>query len=119
LLSNIFKDIENPQPLSSRRIAIKVFRTYHVRGKSVAMLSKPIQNALPIAGLLQSVIHKIFNEHLVGLTVLLASCVIALLIFSALVNQWSKTKLRILEGRSQHFEWLYPIRPLEQEYYRH
>ena len=45
---------------------------------------------------------------------------IALLIFSTLVNQWSKTKTRILKSRSHHFEWLFPSSdPLKVKYYHH
>lgn len=123
LLSNIFKELEDPGTIqqTANYRTTRYFDHIRLRGKTMALLSTPLKGTR-YQLLVYFNLSRIdsFNEHLVGLSVVLMGCVIALLILASLVNQWSKTKFRILESRSQHFEWLHPSsRPLKQKYYAH
>jgi hypothetical protein len=123
LLSNILKDLGNPAAIQQTVLYRnnRYFDQVMLRGKKMALLSTPI-NGTPYQLLVYFNLSRIdgFNEHLVGFAVLLMGCVIGLLILSSLVNQWSKTKLRILESRSRHFEWLHPSTiAIKQKFYWH
>ena len=123
LLSNILEDLGNPGAIqqTANYRTTRYFDHVSLRGKTMALLSTPLKGTR-YQMLVYFNLSRVdgFNEHLVGLSVAIMACVIALLIFASLVNQWSKTKLRILESRSQHFEWLHPSsQPLKQKYYAH
>jgi hypothetical protein len=123
LLSNLFMETENPERI--RQTA--VYRTRRnfgyilLRGKPVALLSTPLAG-MPYQLIVYYNLSRSdgFKEHLVGISALLIGGILSLLIFSAFVNQWSKRKPRLLQSRSQHFEWLHPsTHPSKQKYYAH
>ncbi|PWT74477.1 MAG: hypothetical protein C5B59_11095 [Bacteroidetes bacterium] len=123
LLSNILKDMPDPSTLQQ---TIK-YRTRNyfdgivLRGRRVAMLSRPLKGfqyqLLVYYNLGRS---DSFQSHVIGFTSVLAGSVLALLILTALINQWSKRRFNLLQGKSMHFDWLHPS-DLKQKsgYYSH
>ena len=123
LLSNIFKDMENPERIqqSVHYRNTRYFESLRLRSKNMALLSTPI-NGMPYQLLVyyNRFRSDAFEEHLITLSAGLIGAVICLVIFSSLINRWSKGKNRMLESRSHHFEWLHPSAdPLKRQYYLH
>jgi hypothetical protein len=123
LLSNILKQTQDPGGI--RQTALyrnkRFFENLVLRGKNMALLSTPVKG-MPYQLLVyyNRARSDSFGEHLIALSAGLIGMVICLLIFSSLINQWSKTKARMLESRSHHFEWLHPSAdPLKEKYYLH
>jgi hypothetical protein len=123
LLSNIFTQTENPDALRQTTL-YRTWRNFDkipLRGKSMALISRPL-TGMPYQLIVYYNLTRSeeLEEHLVGLSALLIGIVLLLLIFSAFVNQWSKRQPRLLQSRSQHFEWLHPsAHPSKQKYYVH
>jgi len=123
LLSNFLREVEDPGAIQQTVVYRnkRYFENLMMQGKNMALLSTPIKG-MPYQLLVYYNLFRSdgFQEHLIGLSAGMMGIVISLLIFSALVNQWSKTKTRILESNSHHFEWLHPsAEPLKQKYYVH
>ena len=123
LLSNILKEVENPDGIQQSAIYRneRYFEHLQIRSKDRALLSRPV-GGTPYQLLVyyNRARSDGFEEHLIALSAGLMGIVICMVIFSALVNQWAKTKNRMLESRSQHLEWLHPsANLLKQKYYRH
>jgi hypothetical protein len=123
LLSNILKEINDPTGIQQtvRYRSQRYFEYITLRGKTVVLLSRPIRG-LPYQLLVYFSLARSdgFEEHLIGLSALLTGCVLVLLLFSALINQLSKRRLRLLASHSQNFDWLYPSKiKLKRNYYLH
>jgi hypothetical protein len=123
LLSNILKQTQDPGGI--RQTALyrnkRFFENLVLRGKNMALLSTPVKG-MPYQLLVyyNRARSDKFEEHLIALSAGLIGMVICLLIFSSVINQWSKTKARMLESHSHHFEWLHPSAdPLKEKYYLH
>ncbi len=123
LLSNIFKELENREGIhqSAHYRTSRYFESMGLRGKNMALLSTPI-DGMPYQMLVYYNRFRSdgFEVHLITLSAGLMGLVICLVIFSSLINRWSKIKNRMLESRSPHFEWLHPSdNALKQKYYSH
>ena len=123
LLSHIFPEMENPERVqqSAHYRNTRYFESIGLRGKNMALLSTPV-DGMPYQLLVyyNSFRSDGFEVHLITLSAGLMGLVICLVIFSSLINRWSKVKYRMLESRSPHFEWLHPSSdPLKQKYYNH
>ncbi len=123
LLSNMLKEIDDPSGVqqTARYRSRRYFNNIMLRGKTVVLLSRPI-NGLPYQLLVYYNLFRSdgFEEHLIGLSALLTGCVLVLLLFCGLINQLSKKRLRLLESHSQHFDWLHPSKiKLKRNYYLH
>jgi hypothetical protein len=123
LLSNIFKEMEDPGRIqqSAHYRNSRYFESLRLRSKNMALLSTPV-NGMPYQLLVyyNRFRSDTFEEHLITLSAGLIGAVICLVIFSSLINRWSKGKNRMLESRSHHFEWLHPSAdPLKRKYYLH
>jgi hypothetical protein len=123
LLSNILKETEDPDGIqqSANYRNTRYFEHLLLRNKNMALLSTPVQGTpYQLLVYYNQFRSDSFQEHLVALSAGLIGIVICLVLFCGLVNQWSKTKNRVLESRAPHFEWLYPSTdPLKHKYYRH
>jgi len=121
LLSNILKESEDPSSLpgSLRFRTRRYFSHYRLKGRDVALEATPIAR-LPYTLLtyadLSDADH--FQIHVAGLTAFLAIGIVSLLILSAIINEWTKKKPRILLAPARHFEWLRPL-PQKGAYYKH
>jgi len=123
LLSNIYKEMEDPDRVqqSAHYRNIRYFESLRLRSKNMALQSTPV-NGMPYQLLVyyNRFRSDAFEEHLITLSAGLIGLVICLVIFSSLINRWSKGKNRMLESRSHHFEWLHPSAdPLKRKYYLH
>ncbi len=123
LLSNIFKEMEDPDRIeqSTQYRNTSYFESLRLRSKDMALLSTPI-DGMPCQLLVYFNRYRsdTFEEHLIALSAGFIGAVICLVIFSSLINRWSKGKNRMLESRSHHFEWLHPSAdPLKRKYYLH
>ena len=123
LLSNIFKEMEDPARIqqSAHYRNTRYFESLRLRSKNMALLSTPM-DGMPYQLLVyfNRFRSDAFEEHLITLSAGLIGLVICLVIFSSLINRWSKGKNRMLESRSHHFEWLHPSAdPLKRKYYLH
>lgn len=123
LLSNIFKEMEDPGRIqqSAHYRNTRYFESLRLRSKNMSLLSTPI-DGMPYQLLVyfNRFRSDAFEEHLITLSAGLIGAVICLVIFSSLINRWSKGKNRMLESRSHHFEWLHPSAdPLKRKYYLH
>ena len=123
LLSNILTEVENPGAIQQTAIYRnrRYFEHLQVRSKNMALLSTPLDGTpYQLLVYYNHIRSDAFEEHLVALSAGLIGTVVFMLLLSSLVNQWSKAKNRMLESRSQHFEWLYPCSDrLKRKYYRH
>ena len=123
LLSNIFHEMENSEGIhqSAHYRNTRYFKSTVLRGRDMALLSTPV-DGMPYQLLVYYNRFRSdgFEVHLITLSAGLMGLVICLVIFSSLINRWSKIKYRMLESRSPHFEWLHPSAdPLKQKYYNH
>ena len=123
MLANIFKELENPERIhqSAHYRTTRYFESIGLRGKDMALLSIPV-DGMPYQLLVYYNRFRSdgFEVHLITLSAGLMGLVICLVIFTSLINRWSKVKNRMLESRSPHFEWLHPSAdPLKKTYYRH
>ena len=123
LLANIFNEMENPEGIhqSAQFRNTRYFESTVLRGKDMSLLSVPV-DGMPYQLLVYYNHFRSdgFEVHLITLSAGLMGLVICLVIFSSLINRWSKVKNRMLESRSPHFEWLHPsANALKQKYYGH
>jgi hypothetical protein len=123
LLANVFNETENSEGIrqSAQYRNTRYFESIALRGKDMALLSTPVEG-MPYQLLVYYNHFRSdgFEVHLILLSAGLMSLVICLVIFSSLINRWSKVKNRMLESRSPHFEWLHPSNDaLKQKYYSH
>lgn len=121
LLSNIYKEMENHERIQQSALYrnTRYFESLRLRSRDMALLSTPI-TGMPYQLLVYYNKSRSdeFEEHLITISSVLIGAVICLVIFSSLINRWSKNKNRMLESRSHHFEWLYPSDDfLKQKYY--
>ena len=123
LLSNIYKEMENPERVQQSAVYRnkRYFENLRLRSKDMALLSRPIEGTpYQLLVYYNKVRSDEFEEHLITMSSILIGVVICLVIFSSLINRWSKDKNRMLESRSHHFEWLYPSDEFyKQKYYLH
>ena len=122
LLSNIYKEMDGWERIQQTAIYrnTRYFENLRLRSKDVALLSSPI-SGMPYQLLVyyNRARSDEFEEHLITLSSGLIGAVILLVIFSSLINRWSKEKYRMLESSSHHFEWLYTSNNFyKQRYYR-
>ncbi len=99
----------------------RYFENLRLRSKDMALLSQPIDGTpYQLLVYYNKARTDEFEEHLIILSSVLIGAVICLVIFSSLINRWSKDKNRMLESRSHHFDWLYPSNDFfKQRYYLH
>jgi hypothetical protein len=99
----------------------RYFEHLVLRSKDIALLSTPVKGMrVQLLVYFNRFRSDAFEEHLITLSAGLIGAVICLVIFSSLINRWSKGKNRMLESRSHHFEWLHPSAdPLKRKYYLH
>jgi hypothetical protein len=121
LLANITKETDMPMDIlqSIRYRNERYFGDFTLKGKQIALLTTPMQG-FPYELL---VYHNLsnndtFQEHLIGLSGMVTGGIIVLLIFLALVNEWSRKKSLTLQTVENNFEWIYPAY-LKQRYYDH
>jgi hypothetical protein len=123
LLSNIYKEMENPERLQQSALYRnkRYFENLRLRSKDMALLSQPVDGTpYQLLVYYNKARSDEFEEHIITMSSILIGAVICLVIFSSLINRWSKDKNRMLESRSHHFEWLYPTNDfIKQEYYVH
>jgi cbb3-type cytochrome oxidase subunit 3 len=123
LLSNIYKEMESPERVQQSALYRnkRYFETLRLRSKDMSLLSRPIDGTpYQLLVYYNKSRSDDFEEHLITLSSVLIGAVICLVIFSSLINRWSKDKNRMLESRSHHFEWLYPSNNFfKQRYYLH
>ncbi|HLA57791.1 MAG TPA: hypothetical protein VK622_03480, partial [Puia sp.] len=123
LLSNIYKEMENPERVQQSALYRnkRYFETLRLRSKDMALLSRPIDGTpYQLLVYYNKARSDEFEEHLITMSSILIGVVICLVIFSSLINRWSKNKNRMLESRFHHFEWLYPSNDSTKEkYYVH
>jgi hypothetical protein len=123
LLSNIYKEMENPDRVQQSALYRneRYFENLRLRSKDMALLSRPIDGTpYQLLVYYNKARSDEFEEHLITMSTLLIGAVICLVIFSSLINRWSKDKNKMLDSRSHHFEWLYPSNDFfKQKYYVH
>jgi len=121
LLSNILKDVDNPTDIlqCARYRNDRYFPSLMLRGRQVGMLATPIKG-FPYTLLTYSKISQTedINEHLIGLPAIMMAIILAVLIFSTSVNEWSKKRNILLSAPNLHFEWLHPSAS-KKAYYLH
>jgi hypothetical protein len=123
LLSNILKETEDPGGIqqSARYRNKRYFDGLLLRNKNMALLSTPVKGTpYQLLVYYNRFRSDAFEEHLIALSAGLIGIIICLVLFCGLINQWAKSKNRMLESRASHFEWLYPSGDLlKLKYYRH
>jgi len=111
LLSNFYMEVGDSASVkqSVQYHAKHFFESMMVRGKKVALLSRPLEGfpyqLMVYCNLARS---EGFQKHVIFMAALLTGIVVGLLIFSAFVNERAKKKYRLLESKSMHFNWLHP-----------
>ena len=95
LLANIFQEMENPERIhqSAQYRNTRYFESTVLRGKNMALLSTPV-NGMPYQLLVyyNRFRSDAFEVHLITLSAGLMGLVICLVIFSSLINRWSKAR---------------------------
>jgi hypothetical protein len=119
LLSNIQKESEgSPLLLECARFRNhRYFSHIQLKGREVALEATPMEG-LPYTLLsysdLSSTDH--FQIHVIGLSAIFTISIVALLILSTIINEWTGKKPGILLTPPLHFEWLRP-RQHKNRYY--
>jgi len=121
LLSNIQKESEGSSALleCARFRNHRYFSHFQLKGREVALEATPIEG-LPYTLLSYSDLSNAdhFQIHVIGLSAIFTIGIVALLILSTIINEWTGKKPGILLTPPLHFEWLRP-RQHKNRYYLH
>jgi len=119
LLSNIQKESEgSPLLLECARFRNhRYFSHIQLKGREVALEATPMEG-LPYTLLSYSDLSNTdhFQIHVIGLSAIFTISIVALLILSTIINEWTGKKPGILLTPPLHFEWLRP-RQHKNRYY--
>ncbi len=121
LLSNMHQETDDPSGLrgAARFRSLRYFPTLTLKGQQVALLARPLRGFpytlltyYKLAGSEDS------QMHLILLSAFYAACILALLILSTMVNEWSMKKPSLLQAQSadQSFKWLQPVQANNRYY---
>jgi hypothetical protein len=120
LLSNIIKESDEPGRIleCAHFRNQRYFPLFRLKGQKCALSAAPMKT-LPYTILTYRSLSDADGSqlHLIGLSAFFAACVLALLILSTVINEWTGKKPRMLQAPSNHFEWLRPL-PAKESYYR-
>jgi hypothetical protein len=114
LLSNILQETDDPSGLrgAARFRSRRYFPGFTLKGQQVALLARPLRG-FPYTLLTY---YKQANSddsqtHLILLSAFFTACILALLILSTMVNEWSMKKPSLLQGQGaeESFGWLQPV----------
>jgi hypothetical protein len=120
LLSNFLNGSDDPAGI--RACAVyrnrRFFDQTMLNGRKTALLANPI-GGMPYTLLTYYNLENQdeFEFHLIGLSSLFTGAIILLILFSALINEWTRKKTGLILSPANHFEWLQPA-PEKKRYYR-
>jgi len=120
LLSNVLKESDDPGAIleCTRFRNQRYFPLFRLKGQKCALAASPMKT-LPYTILTYYSLADADSSqlHLIGLSAFFAACVLALLILSTVINEWTGKKPGMLQAPSNHFEWLRPL-PAKEGYYK-
>jgi len=120
LLSNIIKESDEPGKIleCAHFRNQRYFPLFRLKGQKCALSAAPMKT-LPYTILTYRSLSDADSSqlHLIGLSAFFAAFVLALLILSTIINEWTGKKPRMLQAPANHFEWLRPL-PAKESYYR-
>jgi len=121
LLSNIQRESEDASALleCARFRTHRYFSRFQLKERDVALEATPIEG-MPYTLLTYSDLSGAdhFQIHVIGLSAVFTIGIVALLILSTIINEWTGKRPDILLTPPLHFEWLRP-RQHKRRYYLH
>jgi hypothetical protein len=121
LLSNIFTEAGDNTDIQQcvRFRYNRYFDKFSLRGREVALLSKPIPNTdYTLLVYYNLFALEEFRFHSLGLSCFCMALILLLIAIIAFMNEWAKKRPSLLDISAVNFDWLRPS-PVKMAYYKH